>query len=59
VTSLEKAGLIQLGMKEFKLIKLLEAIREGIDEVRAKRVVIDPILSSSSNTPTKLSAYML
>jgi KaiC/GvpD/RAD55 family RecA-like ATPase len=43
VASSEKAGLIQLGMKEFKLIKLLEAIREGIDEVQAKRVVIDPI----------------
>jgi KaiC/GvpD/RAD55 family RecA-like ATPase len=39
----EKAGLIQLGMKEFKLIKLLEAIREGVEEVQAKRVVIDPI----------------
>jgi len=43
VTSSEKARFIQLGMKEFKLIKLLEAIREGIDEVQAKRVVIDPI----------------
>lgn len=43
VTSSEKAGLIQLGMKEFKLIKLLEAIKEGIDEVQARRVVIDPI----------------
>jgi KaiC/GvpD/RAD55 family RecA-like ATPase len=43
VTSSEKAGLVQLGMKEFKLIKLLEAIREGIQKVRAKRVVIDPI----------------
>jgi len=30
-------------MKEFKLIKLLEAIRIGIEEVQAKRVVIDPI----------------
>ena len=39
----EKAGLIQLGMKEFKLIKLLEAIRIGIEEVHAKRVVIDPV----------------
>ena len=43
VASSEKAGLIQLGLKEFKLIKLLEAIREGIDKVQAKRVVIDPI----------------
>lgn len=39
----EKGGLVQLGMKEFKLIKLLEAIRTGIDQVQAKRVVIDPI----------------
>jgi KaiC/GvpD/RAD55 family RecA-like ATPase len=43
VTSSEKAGLIQLGMKEFKLIKLLEAIRQGIEGVQARRVVIDPI----------------
>jgi KaiC/GvpD/RAD55 family RecA-like ATPase len=39
----DKVGLIQLGMKEFKLVKLLEAIREGIEEVQAQRVVIDPI----------------
>ena len=43
VTSSDKAGLIQLGMKEFKLIKLLEAIRMGVEEVQARRVVIDPI----------------
>jgi circadian clock protein KaiC len=30
-------------MKEFKLIKLLEAIKSGIEEIGAKRVVIDPI----------------
>ena len=41
--STEKAGLIQLGMKEFKLVKLLEAIRKGIREIQAKRIVIDPI----------------
>lgn len=39
----EKAGLVQLGMKEFKLVKLLEAIKQGINEIQAKRVVIDPI----------------
>ena len=43
VAPTEKAGLIQLGMKEFKLIKLLEAIRTGVEEIQAKRVVIDPI----------------
>jgi len=41
--SSERAGLMQLGMKEFKLVKLIEAIRQGIDEVEAKRVVIDPV----------------
>ena len=41
--SSEKAGLMQLGTKEFKLVKLLEAIRQGIDDVQAKRVVIDPV----------------
>jgi KaiC/GvpD/RAD55 family RecA-like ATPase len=39
----ERTGLIQIGMKEFRLIKLLEAIRNGIEEVNAKRVVVDPI----------------
>ncbi|MBA7659255.1 Circadian clock protein kinase KaiC [subsurface metagenome] len=32
-----------MGMKEFKLVKLLEAIRTGVEEIQAKRVVIDPI----------------
>ena len=41
--SSEKAGLIQLGMKEFKLIRLLEAIRTGVEEIQARRVVIDPL----------------
>ena len=44
VTPSERAeGLIQIGMKEFRLIKLLEAIRKGVEEVDAKRVVVDPI----------------
>jgi len=43
VASTERAGLIQLGMKEFKLVKLLEAVRKGIDEIQAQRVVIDPV----------------
>jgi KaiC/GvpD/RAD55 family RecA-like ATPase len=41
--SSERAGLMQLGMKEFKLVKLLEAIRQGIEDIKAKRVVIDPV----------------
>jgi KaiC/GvpD/RAD55 family RecA-like ATPase len=39
----ERVGLMQLGMKEFKLVKLLEAVKHGIEEIGAKRVVIDPI----------------
>jgi KaiC/GvpD/RAD55 family RecA-like ATPase len=39
----EKTGLIQLGMKEFKLIKLLQAIKTGIEDIQAQRVVIDPV----------------
>lgn len=43
VVPTKKAGLVQLGMQEFKLVKLLEAICEGIEEIGAKRVVIDPV----------------
>jgi len=39
----ESSGLVQLGMKEFKLIKLLEAIRESAGEIGAARIVIDPV----------------
>jgi KaiC/GvpD/RAD55 family RecA-like ATPase len=39
----ESGGLIQIGMKEFRLIKLLEAIKQGVREVDAKRVVVDPV----------------
>jgi KaiC/GvpD/RAD55 family RecA-like ATPase len=38
-----ETGLIQIGMKEFRLIKLLEAIKQGVKDVDAKRVVVDPI----------------
>jgi len=50
----ETAGLIQIGMKEFRLIKLLEAIKEGIEEVHAKRVVVDPITTFALQYPSKL-----
>jgi KaiC/GvpD/RAD55 family RecA-like ATPase len=43
IASSERAGLIQMGMKEFKLVKLLEAVRVSVEEIQAKRVVIDPI----------------
>jgi KaiC/GvpD/RAD55 family RecA-like ATPase len=39
----ERGGLIQIGMKEFRLVKLLEAIKEGVVEVNARRVVLDPL----------------
>jgi len=39
----ETGGLIQIGMKEFRLIKLLEAIRQGVKEANAKRLVVDPV----------------
>ena len=54
VSTSEKAGLVQLGMKEFKLIKLLEAIRMGIEEVQAKRVVIDPITLFTLQYPDEI-----
>ena len=38
-----ETGLIQIGMKEFRLIKLLEAIKQGVKDVNSKRVVVDPI----------------
>ena len=50
----EKAGLVQLGMKEFKLVKLLEAIRVGIEEIQAKRMVIDPITSFTLQYPEEI-----
>lgn len=54
VAPTERAGLIQLGMKEFKLVKLLEAIRIGIEEVEAKRVVIDPITIFTLQYPDEI-----
>jgi KaiC/GvpD/RAD55 family RecA-like ATPase len=43
VSPTERGGLIQIGMKEFRLIKLLESIKQGVNDVDAKRVVVDPI----------------
>jgi len=50
----EKAGLLQLGMKEFKLVKLLEAIKKGIKEIGAKRIVIDPITIFTLQYPDEI-----
>ena len=38
-----ETGLVQLGMKEFKLVKLLESIRKAVEEIGAMRVVVDPV----------------
>ena len=54
MTTTEKAGLLQLGMKEFKLVKLLEAIKEGIKEINAKRIVIDPITIFTLQYPEEI-----
>jgi KaiC/GvpD/RAD55 family RecA-like ATPase len=43
VSPTDSGGLIQIGMKEFRLIKLLEAIKQGVEEVNAKRVIVDPL----------------
>jgi KaiC/GvpD/RAD55 family RecA-like ATPase len=50
----ETAGLIEIGMKEFRLIKLLEAIRDGVKEVDAKRVVVDPVTSFMLQYPNEV-----
>jgi circadian clock protein KaiC len=49
-----ETGLIQIGMKEFRLIKLLEAIKQGVKEVNAKRVVIDPITIFTLQYPNEV-----
>jgi KaiC/GvpD/RAD55 family RecA-like ATPase len=54
VASSETAGLIEIGMKEFRLIKLLEAIRQGVKEVNAKRVVVDPVTSFMLQYPDEV-----
>lgn len=49
-----ETGLIQIGMKEFRLIKLLEAIKRGVNEVNAKRVVVDPITIFTLQYPNEV-----
>ncbi len=50
----EKVGLIQIGMKEFRLIKLIEAIKQGVKEVDAKRVVVDPMTIFTLQYPDEI-----
>ena len=54
VATSETAGLIEIGMKEFRLIKLLEAIKQGAKEVNAKRVVVDPVTSFMIQYPNEI-----
>ena len=49
-----ETGLIQLGMKEFRLVKLLEAIRKGVEEVDAKRVIVDPLTMFTLQFPDEV-----
>jgi circadian clock protein KaiC len=53
-SSTQRAGLLQLGMKEFKLVRLLEAVREGVEEIRARRVVIDPVTIFTLQYPDEI-----
>jgi KaiC/GvpD/RAD55 family RecA-like ATPase len=41
-------------MKEFRLIKLLEAIRQGVEEVNAKRVIVDPLTIFTLQYPNEI-----
>lgn len=50
----ERAGLIQIGMKEFRLVKLLEAIRQGVEEVNAKRLIVDPVTIFALQYPNEI-----
>jgi len=50
----ERGGLIQIGMKEFRLIKLLEAIRQGVEKVNAKRVIVDPLTIFTLQYPDEI-----
>jgi len=50
----ERGGLIQIGMKEFRLIKLLEAIRQGVEEVNAKRLIVDPVTIFALQYPNEI-----
>jgi KaiC/GvpD/RAD55 family RecA-like ATPase len=49
-----ETGLIQLGMKEFRLVKLLEAIRKGVKEIDAKRIIVDPLTMFTIQFPDEI-----
>ncbi|NIO36408.1 AAA family ATPase [Candidatus Bathyarchaeota archaeon] len=50
----ETSGLIQIGMKEFRLVKLIEAIKQGVKEVGAKRIVVDPLTIFTLQYPDEI-----
>lgn len=54
VAPTETGGLIQIGMKEFRLIKLLEAIKQGVKKIKAKRVVVDPLTIFTLQYPDEI-----
>ena len=49
-----ESGLVQLGMKEFRLVKLLNAIKKGVREINAKRIVVDPLTMFTIQFPNNL-----
>ena len=49
-----ESGLVQIGMKEFRLLKLIDAIRKGVNEINAKRIVIDPLTMFTIQFPQEL-----
>jgi KaiC/GvpD/RAD55 family RecA-like ATPase len=54
VASSERAGLIEIGMKEFRLVKLLEAVKQGVEEVKANRIVVDPVTTFTLQYPVEV-----
>jgi circadian clock protein KaiC len=54
VSSFEKDGLFEIGMKEFRLIKLFEEIKKGVEKINAKRIVVDPLTIFSLQYPTEI-----
>jgi KaiC/GvpD/RAD55 family RecA-like ATPase len=49
-----ESGLVQLGMKEFRLVKLLDAIKKGVNEIGAKRIIVDPLTMFTIQFPNEL-----
>jgi circadian clock protein KaiC len=54
ITPLESDSLLEIGMKEFRLMKLLEEIKKAVEEVNAKRIIVDPITIFSLQYPNEI-----